>query len=77
MIAMQPTVLTFPAVINYNILLSFFKNKTLTKLLQERNVFLKEQNMKLYKLSSYFIGKTVPELPVLFITPVCSLINLI
>ncbi len=71
MLAMQPTVLTFPAVnkLFYN---TYNYSETLLNYLKERNVFLKEQNTKMYRLSTYFIGKTMPELPILLITPVIS-----
>lgn len=35
----------------------------------ERGVFLKEYNLKMYSLSSYFVGKNLPEFPINFIMP--------
>ena len=56
--AMQPVVLTFPIV-------TFWRNKK-----KEREIFLKESNMKMYRTSTYFIGKTFPEIPFLIIISV-------
>jgi len=35
----------------------------------ERAVFLKEENAKLYRISSYFFGRTIIELPFSIIIP--------
>lgn len=37
---------------------------------EERAVFLKEENSKLYTTLSYFIGRTLVDLPILLITPI-------
>lgn len=49
MMAMMPTILTFP---------------------DERGVFLKEENGKFYKTSSYYFGRTLLEFPFLFLFPI-------
>ena len=36
---------------------------------EERDVFLKESNMKMYGVTSYFLGKTMPEFIFLVIFP--------
>lgn len=35
----------------------------------ERDVFLKEANMKMYDTLTYFLGKTMPEIPLLIFFP--------
>ena len=37
---------------------------------EERLVFLKEVNGKLYGVGSYFLGKTIPELFPIVVTPI-------
>ena len=36
---------------------------------QERGVFLKEYNLKMYSVAAYYIGKVIPEIPVTFVNP--------
>ena len=35
----------------------------------ERDVFLREENSGLYRISSYFVGKLVVEIPLLVVSP--------
>ena len=37
---------------------------------RERALFLKEENSKLYRVSSYYIGTLIIDLPILLITPI-------
>lgn len=37
---------------------------------EERSIFLKEENSKLYTTLSYFIGRTLVDLPILLIAPI-------
>lgn len=39
-------------------------NPTILTFPSERAVFLKEENAKLYRVSSYFLGKTALEFPI-------------
>lgn len=44
-------------------------NPTVLTFPAERAVFLKESNMNMYSLPGYFIGKTMPELPIMAALP--------
>ena len=37
---------------------------------RERALFLKEENSKMYRVLSYFIGTLIIDLPILLITPI-------
>ena len=61
--------------------LCFSKKKTHTQLFiffnfkvpSERKLFLKEENSNFYRVSSYFLGKVLVELPYIIIYPIISI----